>query len=62
VSDAVFGAVLAPSQSHYLIHLFLVSFQGGEVVSEHQKIRRLQLKFEGTLKSTLGFGEAVEKK
>jgi hypothetical protein len=51
--------MLALGQSHYLIRLFLVSFQGGEVVSEYQKIRRLQLEFESTLKSTLGFGEAV---
>ena len=35
VSDAVFGAMLALGQSHYLIHLFFVSFQSGEVVSEH---------------------------
>jgi len=55
----MFGAMLALGQSHYLVHLFLVSFQGGEVVSEHSKVRRLQLKFESTLKSTLGFGEAV---
>src|SRR5215471_9302227 len=33
LSDAVFGAMHALGQSHYLIHLFLVSFQGGEVVS-----------------------------
>jgi len=35
VSGAVFGAMLALGQSHYLIQLLLVSFQGGEVESEH---------------------------
>ena len=60
MSQPVFRSMLAPGQSHYPIHLVLVTLEHRDRVSEHQEIGVLELAFGRSLQSALGFGEAIE--
>lgn len=62
VRHPVFRPVLAPGQSHQSVHLLLVTLQESDVVSVDQEIGYFQLAPGGSLKRTLSFSEAVQKK